>query len=71
MPSQFFVIYTGNLDVNPLDKGCENFPTKAKANAFIKTWANNGYICQLFEGVLKASYGRTNKINYGQYTESM
>jgi len=50
MLPQYFVVYTGNLDADPLDKGCESFLTREGADAFISVLSGKGYSCHLFSG---------------------
>ena len=46
----YFVIYKGDTEKDPLDRGVEYFYTMSDAFIFIGTVANKGYEYELYEG---------------------
>ena len=51
----YFVIYTGNIEKDPLDRGCEVFYNLNDANAFMYRYKNKGYGVNLYIGKLVSS----------------
>lgn len=46
----YFVIVTGDLEKDPMDKTIADFPTRDAAAAFMEVHCNKGYECRLFWG---------------------
>lgn len=47
-----FVVWTGDVEKDPMDKGCECFDDPEQVVAFVKRETNKGYKCQVFVGKL-------------------
>ena len=46
----YFVNVTGNIEVDPLDRWCENFLSMDGAISFMRVWLNKGYGVRLYKG---------------------
>jgi len=47
-----FVLWIGNIEKDPMAKGCECFDTPEEVVAFVKRETNKGYLCSIFLGQL-------------------
>lgn len=47
----WFVCYYGNTNIDPLDKGVNQFDCILKADEFAKRMRNKGYACTIYQGI--------------------
>ena len=47
----FFVTYTGDILLDPLNKGCEYFSNFEDAIDFRNRMKNKGYRCYIYQGI--------------------
>lgn len=60
----YFVVYTGDLELDPLDKGVEVFEQMSDMYLFCGRMRNKGYIARMYKGSLVETL--EDKMNRGE-----